>query len=461
MEASKKNRRLLRLQSWTFVALFLTVIGLLAWLSTRYNYQSDWTASGRHTLSESSNTLLQKLEGPVTLTSFSRPDDVSGLRKRTRELINRYQRIKPDMHLEFIDPDEAPERVRAEGITLDGELVISYQGRSEHLKRIGEQALTNALQRLLRSGERRVAFLGGHGERRIDGEANFDLGQWGKALKEKGFVFDTLNLSITPSIPEETAVLVIAGPQVALLPGEVAIIRHYVEAGGNLLWLSDPGEMHGLEPLVEQLGLRRLPGTLVDPTGQMLGINNPAIIVVPEYPAHPITEELSSLSLFPEAHALEAKAGSGWQATPLLRSLPRSWSETGPMTGTVDFEEGQDISGPLTIGMLLSRELDDDEPADSGEGDKGRSQRIAVIGDGDFLSNTYLGNGANQALGDRLLNWLSHDDSFITIAPRAAPDTQLELTPTLSMMIGFGFLLVIPGLLLGSGITIWWRRRKR
>ncbi len=460
MEVSNQSRRLLRLQSWTFVVLFLTVIGLLAWLSTRYNYQADWTASGRHTLSEASATLLEKLDGPVTITSFSRPDDISGLRKRTTELVSRYQRLKPDIQLNFVDPDEAPEQVREQGITLDGELVIAYQGRKENLKNIGEQALTNALQRMLRSGERRVVFLGGHGERRIDGQANFDLGQWGKQLKEKGFVFSTLKLGTAASIPEDTAVLVIAGPQVALLPGEVALIQAYVARGGNLLWLSEPGDAKGLAPLADQLGLEFLPGTLVDPTGQMLGISNPAIIVVGEYPRHPVTEGLATLTLFPEAHAIESRGADGWEATTLLRSLPRSWSETGPLAGTIGFDEGSDIAGPLTIGMLLTREVGGENK--EGEGDKpGRTQRIAVIGDGDFLANSYLGNGANQELGDRLLNWLSHDDSFITIAPRAAPDTQLEVTPTLSLLIGFGFLLVIPGLLLGSGITIWWKRRKR
>ncbi len=452
MQISQQIHRKLRLESATFVLLFLVAIGLLAWLSIRYHFQSDWTASGRHTLSEASLTVLQTLDGPVTLTSFSREDDLSGLRKRTRELINRYQRIKPDIVLNYVDPDQHPEQVRQLGITADGELRVEYAGRGENLKRIGEQSLTNALQRLLRSGARKVLFLSGHGERRFDGQANHDMGEWGKQMITKGFKMEALNLSVDPKIPEDTAVLVIASPQVKLLDGEVKLIQAYVEQGGSLLWLNEPADEDGLQPLAAQLGIGFVPGTLVDPTGQMLGINNAAFIVVAEYPRHPVTDELTTLTLFPEAHAINV-VDEKWQSTPLLRSLGRSWSETGPMQGSVSFDEGKDIPGPLTIGMLLTR--------DHGEGDSKQQQRVAVIGDGDFLANSFIGNGANQELGSRLLNWLSNDDSFIKIPPRAAPDTQLTITPMLSLFIGTGFLLLIPGLLLGSGFAIWWKRRKR
>ncbi|MEN8169924.1 MAG: Gldg family protein [Pseudomonadota bacterium] len=455
MEVSTKSRRQLRLQTWAFVVLFLTVIGLLGWLSTRYNHESDWTANSRHTLSEASTTLLQQLKGPVTLTSFTREDDLSGLRKRTKGLVTRYQRIKPDITLNFVNPDLEPERVRAEGITLDGELLLEYGGRRENLKAIGEQALTNALQRMMRSGERRVLFLSGHGERKFDGQANHDLGQWGRALTEQGFHFAAINLSVEPSIPDDSAVLVIANPQVALLPGELQLIQEYINNGGNLLWLSDPQEENGTSALADQLGLNFLPGTIVDPTGQMLGIEHPAFVVVPEYPAHPISEELTTLTLFPKAHAIEVADEKGWQALPLLNTLPRSWAELDKLEGSIGYEQGVERSGPLTIGMLLERKLGE------GEGEETKLQRIAVMGDGDFLSNSYLGNGANQELGNRLLNWLSHDDSHITIAPRISPDTLLVITPTLSMLIGFSFLLVIPGLLIGSGVAIWWKRRKR
>ena len=51
----------LRLQSLLFLLLFGLVIGLLAWLSTRYAIQVDWTAGGRNTLSAASRTLLAGL----------------------------------------------------------------------------------------------------------------------------------------------------------------------------------------------------------------------------------------------------------------------------------------------------------------------------------------------------------------------------------------------------------------
>lgn len=86
---------------------------------------------------------------------------------------------------------------------------------------------------------------------------------------------------------------------------------------------------------------------------------------------------------------------------------------------------------------------------------------MLVVGDGDFLSNAYLGNGANLDLGLNIVHWLTHDDELIAIRPRSAPDRTLELSKTAQLFIGFGFLFVIPGLLLTAGILIWLKRRKR
>lgn len=461
MDVTRQSRRRLKLESWGFVVLFLAAVGLIAWLSTRYHYQSDMTAAGRHTLSESSRNLLATMEGPIQITSFTRESDANGLRQRTKELVQRYRDNKPDITLSFVDPDLDPEKVRALNVSLEGEMVVEYKGRRENLKSIGEQALTNALQRLARSTERSILFLEGHGERSAEGVANHDLSEWTRQLKEKGFKFAGLNLNAMPGVPDNISALVIASPQTDLLPGEVKIIEDYVARGGNLLWLAEPGSLHGLEPLAKELGITFEPGTIVDPTGKMLGINHPALVVVAEYPHHPVTQDLNSLTLFPFARPLKINSGSGWDGEELLRTLERSWSETGAMEGSVRFDQGKDLQGPLTIAAVLTRQRPGSSESAANNNAALPTQRIAVFGDGDFLSNSYLGNGANLDLGDRLINWLSNDDSFITIAPRTAPDTKLEMTSTATLLIGGGFLVFLPLTLLISGVMIWLKRRKR
>ena len=84
-----------------------------------------------------------------------------------------------------------------------------------------------------------------------------------------------------------------------------------------------------------------------------------------------------------------------------------------------------------------------------------------IVGDADFISNSYLGNGANLDIGINLVNWLSHDDNLISINPRPAPDTRLELSKNQQIAISFIFLLILPGLLFGLGLRIWLQRRKR
>ena len=84
-----------------------------------------------------------------------------------------------------------------------------------------------------------------------------------------------------------------------------------------------------------------------------------------------------------------------------------------------------------------------------------------MIGDGDFLSNTYLGNAGNLDLGLNIVNWLSHDEDYIDIRIKSAPDTSLELGRIAQGVIGLGFLIGLPLLLLLTGAIIWLRRRRR
>jgi len=456
MKVTRRSRLLLRLQSLVFAVLFIAIIGMLAWLSTQYVYQADWTTGARNTISDGSRRLLNGMDHPVQITAYVREDELT--RGQIKDLVGTYQRFKDDITLEFINPDLTPERVRELGIASGGEIVIRYRDRSEKIQTLSEQHLTNALLRLTRQEERWIVFLTGHGERPSSGETNHGLGAFSQELERKGVNVQAISL-VESEVPSNTNLLVLASPRSALLPGEMEKLQSYIESGGNLLWLSEPDSPPGLEPLAEQLGVNFLPGMVVDATTRMFGIENPTFVVITGYPRHNISSEMTTVTVFPEAAALEITDSAAWTAIPLLTTLEHSWTEIGEIEGEIRFDRDSDErAGPLDIGVVLTRSLADEADTDDASAP---NQRIVVIGDGDFLSNTYLGNPGNLDLGLNIVRWLSHDDATIEIQVKSAPDTTLILGKVAQAVIAIGFLIGLPLLLLLIGIIIWVRRRRR
>jgi ABC-type uncharacterized transport system involved in gliding motility auxiliary subunit len=393
------------------------------------------------------------MQHPVSISAFVRDDDL--LHNQINDLIGSYQRFKDDITLEFINPDREPARVRELGIASGGEIVIRYLDRSENIQTLSEQHLTNALLRLSRQEERWIVFLTGHGERQPAGETNHGLGIFTGELERKGLNVQTVNLT-EAEIPSNTSLLVLASPRVDLLPGEVDKLQRYLEQGGNLLWLAEPGDLHGLELLAEQLDISLLPGMVVDASSRMFGVEKPTFVVVAGYPRHEITSEMSAVTVYPETAALEIHDSGTWNTIPLLSTLARSWTELGEIEGEIQFDSDTDErSGPLDIGVALTRTRSDESGASL------PMQRVIVIGDGDFLSNTYLGNAGNLGLGLNMVHWLSHDEAALNIRIKSAPDTSLELGNVAKAVIGLGFLVGLPVLLLVTGILIWLLRRRR
>lgn len=458
MEITKKNRNQLRLQNIIFIILFSTVIGLLAWLSNQYNFESDWTENNRNTLSDASIKLLQQIPAPVKITTFIPDGNLLSNRQYIKELVTKYKKYKEDITLEIINPDTAPDLVRKMKVSNYGEIVVEYEGRNEHITQLKEQTLTNTLQRLLRQGERRLLFISGHGERQPNGRANFDWSDFSAKLKIKGISTELLKLNETPDIPD-VAAIVIASPQTNFLPGEVKLIIDYVKRGGNLLWIQEPAtSLLGLQPLANLFGINFYPGTIVDPTALMMNIKDPSFSLVTSYPTHAITRDFQYMSIFPKAVGIKHNdLKEGWQGSAFLQTVARSWSETGLLKGAVDYNADKDFVGPLTIGVALTHK--DKNKKESTSPEQQKKQRIVILGDGDFLSNTYLGNQGNLNIGHNIINWLSNDDNFISIPGSSAVDSQINISDLTGAFIGLFFLIVLPLGLLISGTLIWYKRR--
>jgi ABC-type uncharacterized transport system involved in gliding motility auxiliary subunit len=448
MKISPHKHQQIRLKNWGITLALLCLISALAWLSSRYSAETDITRNNSNSLSQASQKLLESLPGKIQLVAYIKKDQ--GLRSQIIQLVDRYKRHKADLTLTFIDPDSQPEKVRELNIDATGAIIVEYQGRTEKLNFIDESSLTNALLQLANAEERWVTFLTGHGERAPDGIANFDLGQFGKELDRRKIRAQTLNLATMPDIPGNSALLVLSAPAVPMLAGEIELVKRYIQQGGNLLLLTDPGNHH-LDALLQTLGLHQLPGTLVDSSSKLYGINDPSFVLTSSYPPHPVTQDFQTMTLYPVTAALAIGEDTDFKPEELLKSTAQSWTETGPIAGKILFDaDGDEKQGPIAFAYALTRNLD-----------KKKQQRIVVAGDGDFLSNAYLGNVGNLDIGLRMINWLIHDDRFINIPAKIATDKSLQLSQTGVAVIGFGFLVIIPLLLMGTGFYIWRKRKRR
>ncbi len=454
MKLNNKTRLQLRIQSSLFIVFFIGFIGILAWLSTQFSYSIDLTANQSNSLSQPTQRLLKSIQQPVKITAFISP--VNNLKDNLDAIFNRYHEVQPLIEYNSINPDFVPDQLREFNIQRDGEVVIEVNGRHENLQQITESSITNALARLIREAERWVMFIEGHGERDAYGAANYDLQLFGSRLAEKGFQVQPVNLMQSTSIPDNTDILVIADSATALLPGEVDMIKRYVQHGGNLLWMADISQDNSLDGLAEQLELEFLPGVIVDTSTQLLGLSRVDFALVADYPRHAITSQLKAMTLFPRAQAMQFHGEqSDWKAVPLLATQARSWNEMGELKGKItQGDQNAEIAGPLNLGYSLERSVQKEDGSL-------QTQRVVVIGDADFLSNQYLVNGSNLDLGLNLFNWLSHDDTLISISPRSALDTKLELSSNSQLIIALTFLLLLPIALLAAGIRIWLVRRKR
>ncbi|MSQ80866.1 MAG: ABC transporter [Candidatus Methylopumilus sp.] len=460
MKINPKLRLQILIQNGFFVVFFIALIFLLGFLANQYKFSKDITQTNRNTLTSGSINVLKQMQGPITLTIFASEDDVNNgdtFRQGIINFMTRYQRTKPDINIKFISPIKEPKLAQETGIKEDGEVIVEYQKRSEHINPpFAEQEMTNLFMRLSRTNQQAVMYLDGHGERNLIGLKNNDVGEFGKQLESKGFKFANLNLTIEPEVPLNGSMLVVASPQKIISPVEAKKIKKFLESGGNLLWLLDDNNFHGLDEIASYLGLSISSGQVIDPSAKVEGADE-NIAFASSYGAHAITKNFMLGTRFSNAHEVIAKGtlDNGWEVSKLIEVSPNGWLEFSQISANQKptFDKSKDKPGPINIAVALQRVY----------GKKG--QRVVVVGNGNFLSNTFITTGGNLDLGINMTNWLSGDDNLISIQPMPLKDVNVTIPGDktsfiIAWTVFHSFEYFIPIGFFVLGIFLWLKRRK-
>jgi ABC-type uncharacterized transport system involved in gliding motility auxiliary subunit len=356
------------------------------------------------------------------------------------------------------------------------------------------------LLQLNNSRQQKIYFLQGHGERSLEaGQGSFSQAKAG--LTDEGYSLEPLNLAEAPTIPDDTGVLIIAAPQRPLLETEVAAIETYLNRQSGVLLLIDPqgdpkaGQTDfGLNPLLNDWGVRLSDRIIIDPAGQASGLG-PGVTIVNQYGDHPITKGFNNgISFYPLARALETQPIADVESVSLLVTSNRTEAQRLDASGELKFDPNTDPRGPFNLGLALSRtvapapetsasptptptpspsptpdasaspgaddETSDNEPAsDASETDKPQA-RLVVIGNAGFAADGLFGQQLN---GDVFLNsvsWLSQqDDEVLSIRPREMTSRRIVMSPEQQISAASIAMAILPAIGFVAAGLVWWKRR--
>jgi ABC-type uncharacterized transport system involved in gliding motility auxiliary subunit len=413
-----------------YTLVVLAIIALANWFVSNHDKNWDLTPNKSYSLSPQTLKILKGLDRQVTIYVFDRKASL----REGRDLLDNYSKGSRHVDLRYVDPDREPALSRGMGVRTYGTVIVASGDR--HYEAQGgatEEAVTNAMIRLLK-GQKTVYFVEGHGERDPESTEREGYDKVKKQLESENYVVKTLLLLQKMEIPTDCSLLVIAGPKKDYLPQETETIRKYVDSGGRMLLMVDPGtELPSLAKLLADWNVTLQNDLVIDqnPVAQIFG-TGPEMPLIVKYGNNPIVQPLSrTATLFPftRSFSIGKDNKTGVSDDSLCETSPESF-------GVVGFNS-----------------------QDAGLTDKKPEGRFVALGTSELPSNVYLGFQANRDFFMNALNWLAAQEDLISIRPKATESQRLNVTAAQMNRILYLGVIGLPLLIIAVGTMVWWSRR--
>lgn len=502
--ARQKSRWIITCSKFTLLFVGVLFVGYLT-SRPKLKFFFDTTQTKSQSLLPETQKLIKQLDGGMTITTYGNlmAGDFGYVSSRyineDLELLRPYIRFKPEIKTNYVyyypkgTPEEdvnfnmefQTERNRSKfhasdelALPIDslvpGVNIFRVFERDNGQRQIlptyndarqfpGEAEYMALFRRFLEKSPK-IGFLTGQGERSIyktgDREYRRISTHLGTRQSLVNLGIDPVEVELNQPIAEDLNVLVIADMRGELSSKGKKYLQDYITRGGNLLLTVKPRRAKDIDSLAMALGVRIVPGTLVQPNDK----RSADIIFSISMPGN--EEQLSgrlgdmiewrTLIAGQGCCGLEFTGGRGFEGIPLFTSANGVWNEM----ETENFVEdtlrlnpriGEKEQAYLT-GLALTRPLDD------------REQKIIILGNADYFSNAGIifkadENAENAELFLSSFNWLT--DGYVPMKAdrQVSPDVRIDMSRPVSRWMGFLFMGAYPGILLLLAIGLWIRRK--
>ena len=473
-------------------AAFVAIAILVNFLLFRNSLRVDATATRIFTLSPQTIQVLEGLESEVRATIFRDPSSPREefQAQQTADLLDELGRRNNKFTYRLEDPELNPGLAIRYGVVSYPTLVFEdiSSGRIQELRCIPSPECNNYTEQelvastLIVTGreQKRIYFLTGHKEKGLSVDAStLELGDDGYDLAIQGMRRDNyevrfLNLLEVGRVPEDAAVLVIAGPQQDMIAEEKTAILEYLKrgtvredgtvTGSRLLGLFDPQTPESFADMLTNWGIKLGFYPVADVFNSVAG--EPLTPITQrsrqQYISRegiPITDQIDT-NMFPGATAVDrtvvdqVDVPTYIDINEMVVSTP-SWLETNPEDVSWNPDEEEFGVWPY-VTAVIARGTFTEEPSDLGNPP---TAKFVIFGDSDFAKNRFFASFDNADLLLNSVNWLAEDFDLISIRPKVIPFRELVVTAGERDFIKWSSWFLPPSVMVLLGFYVWWRRR--
>lgn len=468
-------------------AAFIGLVVLANYVAFENHFRADTTATNQFSLANRTKDLLDNLDRPINVIAYY-PDEIPNIDMLTRRgkvdtMLSEFSNRSGNFSYQFIDPQKEADLARSQGITSYETLSVSAVGTdiidlvqpTDGAYSRLEQDLYTALLVATETEQKKVYFLAGHGERDINRTEDDGYQQIRDGLEVDNYAVKTLLWSTQDEdvrIPDDAALLVIAGPTGELPPAHADALNFYMAGkqpdgaprreGARLIFLAEPDTHDSFRAFLALWGVVVTDSYIRDPEGSQpnaprtlrVGIYNPQ--APPEIVA-PRGQQLQ-VSFMPGAAALEPVIEESGARLPIpiaaTTSSARLISDI-ERTDPIDSDPlgiyfpalYLDIAGPVGAAAPTERPPDNE------------IAEMAVFGDSDFITNRNVQRGSSAALFLNSANYLMGDFSLVSIRDREFVYREWNLDANEFNFVRFSTWLLLPGLMGIMAVVVWWVRR--
>jgi ABC-type uncharacterized transport system involved in gliding motility auxiliary subunit len=455
------------------VILLGVLIGLNVIAHSKFGGKTfDTTKNRIHTLAAESQEIAQSLDAPVEILAFfpagSEQEPV------LKNLVGKYTPYTDKLSLKMIDPDKNPALVSELGADRGNVMIRNSADKTTiKLAIASEEAMTNALKRVLRSEIKTIYFITGHDEASLDNPGSgAGVGLFKLLLEMDGFKVLPLKLAETKSIPRDASAVLLWGARRALPALDVEILRGYLAKGGSLIIGQNPiitktgFGATGYEKLLETYGLTLTP-SIISENYNLQGLQGSITLqklATASFGNHPIVSKLAGqasveFNLAQPVRALANYKGPA-KVSSLVETSKNAWAET-DLAALVNQKpvrrDGQELQGPLSVAMISEWPVEK-----AASDDWSKNGRLIVFGDSRFVFDEQINSANNRDLAMNAVGYIIGDRAAaLSIKARTWSTSSLNMSSQQKIAAVYASIFILPQALLILSLFIWLRRRSR